>query len=403
MKRTLSLLLATALVVAAPAAEPDALFGEIGRILADLEKITGLKAREKIRYDRIGRAEVQQFLRERVKEALKPEEIRTEETVLKKFGFVPQDFNLEKTTIELLSEQAAAFYDYRKKKLFVIDGGGDLVQHSALVHELAHALADQHFGLEKFIKRASKSDDGSLARLAVMEGQATWLMSEYLTRQTGQSLKDSPLLLRLMARASEVSAGQFPVYDKAPLYLRETLLFPYTQGMLFQHALVEKLDKAGFSEVFRRPPATTQQILHPEKYFAGVAAVKPPLPELEHRRQYRQYTDGEVGELDHVILLKQYAEKDAGELASEWRGGYYRLMEHKKDKRLVLLYASEWSSPEAARRFFELYPKVLAGKWKKYEVLSRSEQVLAGQGDEGPFRVTIEGARVTSAEGAPVR
>ena len=80
-----------------------------------------------------------------------------------------------------MSEQAAAFYDFRKKKLFMIDAGEDLLQHSALVHELAHALADQHFHLEKFIDHGSKNDDTSLARLAVMEGQATWLMSEYLT------------------------------------------------------------------------------------------------------------------------------------------------------------------------------------------------------------------------------
>ena len=60
------------------------------------------------------------------------------------------------------------------------------------------------------------------------------------------------MLVKMMSRANEVSTGQFPVYDKAPLYLRETLLFPYTQGMLFQHAVVEKLDKAAFTEVFRQ-------------------------------------------------------------------------------------------------------------------------------------------------------
>ena len=400
MRRLLAIALLACAAWARQQPAPDSLFEEIDEIVAELSRISGLKPLRRIEYDRIPKDQVKGFLEQRVKETVKPQEIRTEETVLKKFGFAPADFDLEKTTIELLSEQAAAFYDFKKKKLFLIDSGSDLVQHSALVHELAHALADQHFHLEKFIERASKNDDSSLARLAVMEGQATWLMSEYLTQRTGQSLKDSPVLVKLMSRASEAASGQYPVFDRAPLYLRETLLFPYTQGMLFQHAVVEKLGTSGFSEVFRRPPATTQQILHPEKYFAGAKPPQPPLPELESRRAYRNFSDGEVGELDHAILLRQYAgEKQSAEISPAWKGGYYRLLENKSDKRLVLAYASEWDSPEAAGAFFRLYRKVLRGKWKTFAADSESENSLAGRGDDGCFLLRREGARVTSLEG----
>ena len=353
-------ILALALGAQAHAPDPDPIFTEIDEIVAELSKISGLKPVSGVQYERIPKSEVKPFLAQRVKEAVKPQEIRAEEAALRKFGFVPQDFDLEKTTVDLLSEQAAAFYDFRKKKLFLIDAGGDMLQHSALVHELAHALADQHFHLEKFIGKAAENDDSSLARLAVMEGQATWLMSEYLTRRTGQSLKDSPVLVKLMSRAGESSAEQFPVFDRAPLYLRETLLFPYTQGMLFQHAVVEKMDQAAFSEVFRHPPSSTQQILHPEKYFNRVKAPRPALPELARVRQYREYTDGEVGELDHAVLLRQYAgEEESAALAPEWRGGYFRLLEVRGGRAgiappTVLVYASEWSSPEQARANFSV-------------------------------------------------
>ncbi len=380
-------------------------FAEIDEIMAELSKITGLAQLKKVEYARIGKAEVKQFLEERVKEAVKPEEIRAEELVLRKFGFVPEDFDLKKTMIDLLSEQAAAFYDYRKKKLFLIDSSADFVQHTALVHELAHALADQHFHLEKYVDRAAKEDDSSFARLAVMEGQATWLMSEYLTQRTGQSLKDSPVLLKLMSRATEVAGGQYPVFDRAPLYLRETLLFPYAQGLLFQHTVIEKLDKAGFAEVFRRPPVSTQQILHPEKYFAGIRPVRPPLPKLEYSGAWRTFTDGDIGELDHAILLKQYAAEESAGLSASWKGGYYRLLENKADKRMALVYASEWADEAAAAKFFELYRKVLQGKWKTFAVESEAERALAGRGDDGYFLVSREGARVSSLEGmsAPLR
>src|SRR5581483_2859730 len=129
-----------------------------------------------------------------------------------------------------------------------------------------------------FIRQGRKSDDGATARLAIMEGQATWLMSEYLARKLGQSLKNSPSLVRMMSALSD-SSGQYPVFDNAPLYLRQTLIFPYTKGMLFQQAVIERDGDEGFAEVFRRAAASTQQILHPEKYFQGVQPVTPPLPD----------------------------------------------------------------------------------------------------------------------------
>ncbi len=408
MKRIVALIAAIYIAIGAAwyRARAESPFAEIDEIMAELSKITGLAQLKKVEYARIDKDGVRQFLEERVKEAVKPEEIRAEELVLKKFGFVPADFDLKKTMIELLSEQAAAFYDYRKKKLFLIDSSSDAVQHSALVHELAHALADQHFHLDKYVDRAAKEDDSSFARLAVMEGQATWLMSEYLTERTGQSLKDSPVLVKLMSSATEVSSGQYPVFDRAPLYLRETLLFPYAQGLLFQHAVIEKMDKAGFTEVFRRPPVSTQQILHPEKYFAGVKPVRPPLPKVENGRQWRTFTDGDLGELDHAILLKQYAgQKESAELSPAWRGGYYRLLENKQDGRMALVYASEWADEASARNFFDLYRKVLKGKWKTFAVESESVDAIAGRGDDGYFLVTLDGNRVSSLEGmtAPVR
>jgi len=109
---------------------------------------------------------VRQYIEQRVQEEVKPEELRAEELVLKKFGFVSQEFDLKKTTIDLLSEQAAAFYDYRKKKLYVLDSSSTAVQEIALVHELAHALADQQFNLDKYIQKSNENDDAAMARLA---------------------------------------------------------------------------------------------------------------------------------------------------------------------------------------------------------------------------------------------
>ncbi len=385
---------------AAPVQSPAPWFRQIESILAELAEISGLPPRKPVQYDLISRAGLRRFLEQRVREESKPEEIRAEELTLKKFGFVPADFDLKKTVVELLTEQAAAFYDFRRKKLFVLESASEALQQMALVHELAHALADQHFNLEKFIDRARTSDDMAAARLAVMEGQATWLMSEFLARRTGQSLRTSPEVLQFMSQSAAISAGQFPVFDGAPLYLRESLLFPYSKGMLFQHAVIEKYGKQGFTVVFRDPPATTQQVLHPESYFERKEPSAPLLPRLATERQYRELTAGTIGELDHWILLRQYASDEVAEtLAPQWRGGRYRLLEHKTSSRLVLLYASEWSNASAATDFFRFYRRVLQGKWKTLHIALDTETRLAGAGDDGHFRLTRQGWRVESIEG----
>jgi hypothetical protein len=400
MKRTFALLMSLCLAACAAYAQPDPLSTQIDGIVAELTKISGLARLHKIEYDRIAKGQVKQFLEEQAKEELKPEELRAEELALKKFGFVPADFDLKKTMIELLTEQAAAFYDPRKHKLFVIESTPDLVQRLALVHELAHALADQHFHLGKFIEKSNPKDDSALARTAVMEGQATWLMFEQFSRSGGQSLRNSNGLAALMSQTAELAAGQYPVFGHAPLYIRESLLFPYTQGFLFQQAVVAKLDQAAFAEVFRNPPVSTQQILHPEKYFAGTRPVVPPLPQLDNRRAWRVLGEGAVGEFDHSILLRQYAgEKEAAEISPNLTGGVYQILENKADGRLVLAYASEWTNAAVARKYFGLYLRVLKGKWKNFRVDSESGSAVSGRGDDGYFLLRCEGSRVASLEG----
>ncbi len=399
LKPTLLLTLLGAAIALGQDSGAAKLCAQIPPLAEQLTKISGMPLRHPVPCDFISKAKIAEFLNKRVQEVAKPEEVRAEELTLKKFGLVPADFDLAKSTVDLLTEQAAAFYDYDKKKLFVTDSTPGDSQEPVLAHEIAHAIADQNYNLGKFIKQGRKSDDGSTARLAVMEGQATWLMSELLARKMGQSLKGSPALLAAMSGISDNGAGQFPVFDKSPLYLRQTLVFPYTKGMLFQHAAFDRDGQKGFSEVFLKPPASTQQILHPEKYFEGVQPTHPELldPKL---KGYKNLVGGSLGELEHTILLEQYVSKEsAAEIAPHWRGCNFVLMENKKDNRVVLLYASEWDSPDSARRFFQAYRQVLAKKWKQMTVDAETTDLIIGTGDDGGFELRIKGSIVTSVEG----
>jgi hypothetical protein len=342
------------------------------------------------------------YVKESMKKESSPAEIRAAEMVLKKFGFAPPDFDLAKTTVDLLTEQAAAFYDYHRKRLFIGKDTPAAMDETVLAHELAHALADQRFHLARYIRKGEESDDGSAARLAVLEGQATWLMSEYLARKLGQSLRDSPALAAALSVLSDEVPGQFPVYDNAPLYLRLTLVFPYTEGMLFQNALVERDGWEGLAEPFRRAPVSTQQIVHPEKYFAAVQPTRPALPAVRLPRGYRLLVEGSLGELDHSVLMEQFAGKDlADRLAPHWRGSSFELRENRPAGRAVLRYAVEWDSEESARDYFAFYKMALGKKWKSMAIAAETAEAVTGSGDDGGFTLRRSGAIVTSVEGLP--
>ena len=388
------------LIVAPWVTAAQAPFAGLDEAVSVLSQITGWKPLKKVQCDTMDRAGLKHYLERKVKEDIKPEEIRAEEAMLKKLGLAPQEFDLARTMVDLLTEQAAAFYDYHKKKLFLLQGGDPAGESMVVVHELAHALADQRFDLQKFIKKG-KSDDASLARMAVMEGQATWLMMESTSRRGGQSLKEMPAaILDMAGRNSDAMSSQYPVLSAAPLYIRASLLFPYSEGLRFNHLVVQKEGQPAFARVFREPPVSTQQILHPELYFSNTRPLDVSLPKLPGERDWKTLTSGSLGEFDHAVLLEQYVGKErAGDISQHWRGASGSVIERKSDKRPVLLYASEWDSPESARKMFEAYREVLKGKWKQMTVATDTPSSLTGSGDDGDFRVWLSGTRLSSVEG----
>ena len=393
---------------ATPLLPQTAVSAGLAGIETTLSDITGLKFHKEVPYAVIDKSQLHKFLEERMRDAVKPADIHAEETTLKMFGFLPPDYDLKKATIELLTEQAAAFYDYHKKKLFILetaDSTPDLhteAEKMALSHELAHALADQQFHLEKYIRGGAHSDDDSTARLAVMEGQASWLMTAYLSKESTGQAAVPPGVLELMTRAVESSASQYPVFAKAPLYLRESLVFPYTTGMLFQNAVYEKLGQGSFAEVFRHPPQSTRQIMHPEKYLQHERPEVPVLPVIPEAKHYHKIGDGTLGEFDFSVLLQQYAGKEeAASVSPHATGGMYELLERKQDHHPVLAFAANWDTADSAAQFFSDYHKVLEGKSKSCVFDGESATELSGHNGYGYFRVRLDGKRLEAVEGLP--
>ena len=395
-----ALALLSTCVCAGAKKEQDAAFAQIDAIVKTLSDITGLTEKHSVPYGRMSKSQLRRFLGKRIKKTLKPDEIYADELSLKMFGLVPQDFDLKKSTIDLLTEQAAAFYDYDEKKLFMLEDSSFSAETTTLAHELSHALADQYFNLGKYMEDSPANDDENLAHTAVVEGQASWLMIAYELKQSGQPPAPTPEMVKSVADTSEASMADYPVLKNSPLYIQESLLFPYSQGTTFFDAVFKKLGKSSFAAVFTDPPVDSAQVMHPAKYFAHEKPTKPALPKLDVDDKLKEVTEGSMGEFDHSILLRQYlGDAKAATMSGHLRGGQFQIVDLNKSKRPILLYCSQWDSHNTAAEYFAAYQKVLHSKWKHFDETGNGNDTVKGTGDNGYFESHLMGDRVTSVEG----
>src|SRR2546422_1634452 len=376
--------------------EAGELFRSVDEILQFASKDTALPIKHEVKRKLVSRDEVVAYVEKHMSEDEDARRLRRSELVLKKFGLLPRDFDLGKFLVALLREQVAGYYDPKTKTVNLLDWVDVDQQRPVLAHELTHALQDQSFGLEKWMKAGAadlagnsrdstqgdiENDETAAARQAGVEGQAMVVLIDYMLAPTGQSLKDSPEVVNALKQGMLVATADSPQFQNAPVYLREALTFPYRYGIDFITELLAKSGKEkAFAGLFENPPKSTRQIMEPKTYISGERLDPMPLPDFKETfKNYDRFDVGSVGELDVAVLLDQYAGPDASHaLYPHWRGGYYYAARPKGDPSapLAILYVSRWSSAEKAAEFAKIYGESVA---KRY---AHARQV-AGNGSHG--------------------
>lgn len=366
--------------------EAQELFHSVDEILAFDSKQTGLPIKKQVKRRLTSREEVVAYLAKHMKDE-DVKKLQRSELVLKKFGLLPRDFDLEKLLVALLREQIAGYYDPKTKTVNLLDWVPMEEQEPVMAHELTHALQDQSIGLDKWMKKGEKdlgeikrdptpedieNDEADDAREAVIEGQAETVMMQYELAPVGRSIADSPELVETMEAQMANGTDDSKVFKDAPIFLRESLTFPYSYGMKFVIRLMEKGGKEkAFAGVLANPPHTTRQIMQPETYLSGERIKRMHVPEFKRDfKDYVKFDIGAMGEFDVAVLIEQYAGKKLSErLYPEWRGGYYYAARPKNDAAapLGLVYVSRWSSAEKASEFAEIYARSLKQRYKRAE------------------------------------
>lgn len=364
--------------------QAEELFRSVDEILQFASKDTGLPIRQPVKRQLTSREQVVAYLEKSMAEDKDAKRLQRSEFVLKKFGLLPRDFNLQSFMVALLREQVAGYYDPKTKTVNLLDWLDAEEQRPVLAHELTHALQDQSFDLEKWMKVGDsdiddkenptaediEEDEIDEARQAVVEGQAMVTLMDYMLAPVGKSLLTSPEMANAMKEAMLVGAADSPEFKRAPIFLQQELTFPYRYGLDFEAELLQNGGKEkAFTAVFANPPQSTRQIMEPETYLSGERMDPMPLPDYKKDfKNYERFDIGSIGEFDVAILVDQYAgAEESKKIYPQWRGGYYYAVRPKGDSTgtLGVMYFSRWSDAESAGKFAAIYAKSLEGRYRQ--------------------------------------
>jgi hypothetical protein len=373
------------------------LFSSVDKIIQFASEDSGFPRRVAVKRQMVGKADVEKFMRAQQAKQDYAERFARSELTMKKFGLLPRNFDLNAFLVRSGGQEIAGYYDEETKTISMLNWVRFDQQAPILAHELTHALQDQNYDLERWMKNRPReapaavhkkdaspqvADDSAAARKAVVEGQATLVYVDYLLAPMGRNLKNTPALLYQMEDPVVKATIDSQVMHDAPTILREAGAFPYQQGLIFEGELLQRGGTPmAFAGAFAHPPRSTHEILQPNAYIENEKLKAVEIPDVRPLLDgsYEVFDSGSIGELDMRALLKQYGErKVADDLASSWRGGAYlafrksnpQAAEPATTADLALLYVSRWKSQANAERFSHIYTAALPHRYENTSPLA---------------------------------
>jgi hypothetical protein len=258
--------------VATSATRHAAIVTTTAAVLKETSEIRELPILRPVKSGAQSRVDIERMLVRNLNKQRTPAEMRASELSLRKFGLVPLTFEYRAFIIKLLTEQVAGYYDPKEQRFHLAEWLDLEGQKPVMAHELTHALQDQHFNLKRFEKWPRGDSDAEIAAHALIEGDATLAMTMYMLRYPMVALA-----FRKSLGAGGISTEQF---DIAPRAIRESLIFPYMNGAEWATQVYRRGGWAAVSKAYTNLPLSTEQIVHPEKYFSYERPVKVTLPDV---------------------------------------------------------------------------------------------------------------------------
>jgi len=386
------------------------------RVKAKLVAARGLTFRQPVPVEAVTVAEARTMLERELHAQYNSQELATLSRIYAMLGLVPAGTDLEHAYLELYSAQIAGFYDPIERRMVLVEDAvtpdittrilegvmrRDFAGELVLAHELTHALQDQYYGLD-FGRNNLGEDDAQLARHAVYEGDATLAgFAAVLGNLTPGAA------VSLAHKLESVPAAMARAYPDIPAAVRETVVFQYVAGVNFITWAYQRAGWEGVNALLAHPPTSTEQVLHPDKYFTHaeyplsvhVAGLSPYVQE-----GWQVAENATVGEFMIRVLGEQFLpEARARSVAAGWDGDRLVALTHGDD--IALAWMTAWDNEKEAAEFFEGYAAILAAKHPggapapAAASAPDSDAVVIASTGAAPYRLERRGAMVLSVEG----
>jgi len=313
----------------------------VDSLRAPVEQAAGLAYRSTPRSAMRTREQVRAYLIGKLDEELPPERMRGLQTAYRLFGLLPDSLDLRSLLLDLYTEQVAGYYDPDSATLFGVAGADPSRLRLVLAHEMVHALQGQYLPLDSILKETSNNDRLTAAQ-AVLEGQATLASIDVLA--PGQGVTTKPEFWDLYRDQIRAQQSSMPVFARAPLIIREALIFPYLDGAAFMHWWGgAHPDTVPYGP---RMPVSSEQILHPDRYARGDQPVALVFP-ADSGVLYEDV----LGEDEVRVLISVLAGSDEVQTVVPigWGGDRYRVYDTPAGP--ALIWYLVWDDARSQERF----------------------------------------------------
>jgi hypothetical protein len=297
---------------------PQEVQDELLALVRTTEELRGLRFQEPPTITIVTEQELEDRVRQQIED--ESEDFPADEALYKLLGLLEDDVNLQLLLTELYGEQVAGYYDGDTRELVVPmrEEGFSIVQRATMIHELTHALTDERLDFHNRYMAMLDGErlDEASAYQALIEGDAS--MTELLYLQT-LSQRD---IGEFFAEALDIDTAAL---DRAPMFIQESLLFPYDSGLAWVQEHYLRDEWATVNEAYAEMPdlpGSTEQIITPSDYERDLPkrldVVAPTLPDYHLERE------SVWGEFGFRIMLDQVLGEEVGlDAADGWGGDYY--------------------------------------------------------------------------------
>jgi hypothetical protein len=341
---------------------------QMDQIQMEVMQIRGLTLKEPLIRDVLTAEQLQDRVMNEFFAEYTPEEAERDVMVYHAWGLLDAEFDIVGLFKELYSEQVAGYYDTKTKEMYVVQGEGFFGnERITYAHEFTHVLQDQTYDLREGMQMneeyCEENTEYCAAVTALVEGDATMVQFTWFWRYATQADQ---------AQVQEsITEYESPVFDAAPGFIQEDLMFPYVNGMEFVQSLFDRGGWDAVDAAYANPPVSTEQILHPDRYPSD-QPVPVDLPDLQATlgEGWTELYTNVLGEWYTYLILTQNIDPEAQlapnvarTAAAGWGGDAYAAYLFEDTQQILVLHRWLWDTAQDSNEFWDAFSDYGRARW----------------------------------------